>query len=100
MARRRSQSQQRATLARSSNSFRCLRMAPKEISEPAEGNVSKIIKFLSVFEDGPKEISEPAEGNVSKIIEFLSAFEDGHKEISEPAEGDVSKMIDFPATFK
>lgn len=53
---------------------------------------------MQIFEDAPKEVSEPVEGDFNKIIEFLSVFE--HKaEVSEPAEGDINKIIEFLEIF-
>ena len=52
------------------------------------GDLNKIVAFLEVFQEAPKQVSEPAEGNVDKIINFLAVFGESHEVMLSPLGSD------------
>ena len=71
----------------------------KEVSEPAEGDIVKILDFITVFDKRPTEASEPEESNIDQILEFLAVLEARPKEVSELAEGNIDMILEFLAVF-
>ena len=61
---------------------------PERTSLDAEGDINKLVEFLSVLEEAAEE---PAEGRVHQLIEFLDVFQAMPKD--EHAEGSINKLV-------